>query len=869
MPTIKIVPMPGVSVPGPQGPQGPVGPAGSNGTKGAGFEPVTLELNGPVGFFRNPNGAISEAWNFATNVRVSSFSNRDKYIEGYILSINHEGGTVRVDVLRDFTGDDYINDWVMELTGERGADGDGFNFRGAWVTDTLYLKNDVVTQNGSSYIANYDYQDTSGPYLDGDLWATLALKGQDGSGGGGDTADFIFTSNEGQSVISLPGDKGMKIEAGVDSDLYLTAGDDLYIQTLGQGDDIHLNAADDIRFTTNNEDSAFSSVPTWRMNSEGRFELPGNGYISNPYAETVTTQTYTVSFSDNYLNNQSGLSQAYAVYLPVISDSSWFVNNFNITSPVTITFADSTTTTTVAIYDATSQGTPAVIFQWDDQERNKTFAETFPLTISAQYNNISYGASTIELDPEWYGNDQKIVIEATNPNHIHVRPGGNIDESTAHLYLGGERNHVSISDSYKSVVVSTAQTTENIYVNASEVSNADLLVPDTADIIVGDKILIGLSTYPVTYFSPDPLNGGFSIVRATDATFVSGDSYTFVRDQPYENTWQFLSNGTLSGPAMGGLKVLGILNSGPYDLEVYANDADINLQANSGAVNIAASEININSNSVPSSLNINTYSGAVINSARTASYAPGDKVVATLGDLESGPKTWTSPNNQPYSIHQAHGGVEVTTTGSETYTFLNVICTGSAGPTMGQFYFEDGEQLDAIMTATDPSTFTRKFYIEGSNGIRSNVVNVISSGQNLFNLYFDYPLTLVQESTYNIVWEYGGQPEIWWDADNLNIMPEGQEWKFRGAKIDYHAYSTDSGTIIGTIYIAHDSGDSNTTHVEVTSGNNDTSSIILWKRDNTQYVSERKLYAYRNDGEQSTTRIQWTAQVYYGTEYWD
>ena len=57
--------------------------------------------------------------------------------------------------------------------GPRGLPGEGFNFRGEWVTGTAYLKNDVVTQGGSSYIANYDYQDVDGPSLDGDLWACL------------------------------------------------------------------------------------------------------------------------------------------------------------------------------------------------------------------------------------------------------------------------------------------------------------------------------------------------------------------------------------------------------------------------------------------------------------------------------------------------------------------------------------------------------------------------------------------------------------------------------------------------------------------------------------------------------------------------
>ena len=142
---------------------------------------------------------------------------------------------------------------------------------------SLTANNDIVLNPGSTYA----YIGT--PQLDG---SNRIAKMSDITGGSGaNVADFIFTNdseNTGRSIISLPGDKGMTIEAGVDSDLYITAGDDLYIQTLGQGDDIHLNAADDIRFTTNNEDAEFETVHNWSMDSEGRFQLPGSGYISNP-----------------------------------------------------------------------------------------------------------------------------------------------------------------------------------------------------------------------------------------------------------------------------------------------------------------------------------------------------------------------------------------------------------------------------------------------------------------------------------------------------------------------------------------------------------------------------------------------------------
>jgi len=96
----------------------------------------------------------------------------------------------------------------------------------------------------------------------------------------------------------------------------------------------------------------------------------------------------------------------------------------------------------------------------------------------------------------------------------------------------------------------------------------------------------------------------------------------------------FAEDGTLYGPTnFGALKVLGLINSGDNDLGLYANDANIILQTADGKVDIVAPEVNIVSNVVPSSFNINTYLGASVNSNRTSTYAVEDKVVATLGDL--------------------------------------------------------------------------------------------------------------------------------------------------------------------------------------------------------------------------------------------
>ena len=66
------------------------------------------------------------------------------------------------------------------------------------------------------------------------------------------------------------------------------------------------------------------------------------------------------------------------------------------------------------------------------------------------------GASTLELIPDnTLGTDQYVVLDPTSPNHIHVRAGGVIDESTAYLYLGGEKANVLVDDFSHQVQINT------------------------------------------------------------------------------------------------------------------------------------------------------------------------------------------------------------------------------------------------------------------------------------------------------------------------------------------------------------------------------------------------------------------------------
>lgn len=94
---------------------------------------------------------------------------------------------------------------------------------------------------------------------------------------------FVFTPT---SYINIDEDDALlNIRASENMDVRIYGGDDVLI-TAG-GDDITLEASDDIRFTSNT--SGDGDEQFWRMNSEGSFTLPGDGYISNPYGSGILT----------------------------------------------------------------------------------------------------------------------------------------------------------------------------------------------------------------------------------------------------------------------------------------------------------------------------------------------------------------------------------------------------------------------------------------------------------------------------------------------------------------------------------------------------------------------------------------------------
>ena len=167
-----------------------------------------------------------------------------------------------------------------------------------------------------------------------------------------------------------------------------------------------------------------------------------------------------------------------------------------------------------------------------------------------------------------------------------------------------------------------------------------------------------------------------------------------------------------------------------------------------------------------------------------------------------------------------------------------------------------GAALDALIAVANGSVYYRVQVSLNQTDWANGEIN--GWGNNEVGIAFvdGARLAVAQGDTVYYRIRTGGAPMKWWDKDDL---PSGGS-NFRGAVIDYHAF-TDDATIIGTIHIVDDDGEENITHTEVSSGSTDSENDDLWFVTNEGEIKYRRL-----DGEANTLKIQWAAKVFYGSE---
>jgi hypothetical protein len=414
-----------------------------------------------------------------------------------------------------------------------------------------------------------------------DSWVSVG-----GSGGNANVADFEFSLNEDEGTTSSMtiANHDMVIETtrddGQDADISITSADDIWITA---GDEIEIDAEDtiDIRSGTDHVrivSDMNNSSNEWTFETNGGLRFPDStvqttAYTGGGSASFTVPTAFKDSDGDDLITfeitntgtarigtPQDDLSLRSARDITLIAGDEGPGNVYIGWGDATITPDASNRVATIGDIESASSGS----ITFDGVE----------IRGAGTASGDGLGAGTIELVPDvdLYSNDQYLIIDPTDPNHIHIRAGGAIDESVAKVILGGERNHVYVSDSDREVSIRTRPVMiENTYENLNLTNSITFVTSNSSDINIDYVVTIGEGVHVVdSVTSNSPVEGQMS-VTATGASFTAGSSYVFAYEPTYENFWEFGSNGYLSGPAMGGLFVSGLLN-GEGDLWLNSSD---------------------------------------------------------------------------------------------------------------------------------------------------------------------------------------------------------------------------------------------------------------------------------------------------------
>lgn len=160
---------------------------------------------------------------------------------------------------------------------------------------------------------------------------------------------------------------------------------------------------------------------------------------------------------------------------------------------------------------------------------------------------------TIELVPDsaLYAGDQYLVIDPTGSNHIHLRAGGDQDDSNAELILGGEYAHVRVVDNSHEVLVKSASggNQQTIGLGAFRYNGGE--AGANGPIPTGSTFVYEEVTYTVTNSREDYEAGTWAIdLTPTPATEPTGEFLFTIPSS--EKNFTFRSDGQFQTP--GGVR---------------------------------------------------------------------------------------------------------------------------------------------------------------------------------------------------------------------------------------------------------------------------------------------------------------------------
>jgi hypothetical protein len=316
------------------------------------------------------------------------------------------------------------------------------------------------------------------------------------------------------------------------------------------------------------------------------------------------------------------------------------------------------------------------------------------------------------------------------------------------------------------------------------------------------------------------------------------NDFTDVETRTYTNLYAAFGNGGLGNKIVGTECVMYLPDSGKYYAVKFTQWTQNN---NGGGFSYTRQELNLDS--------LEEGIRFADGTRQTTAYVP------TTVKL-------TAPGNR--RIEEVAGYKQVEVTAKSTVNLTGTASRNSNGQAIIWIDINT-TTIDEILSDTTAAGITNnstvQFSVDNTNWYVFDGGTSFTSSERGYGVNLNgATLTYNQGDTIYFRYQTGGASQVWWDSDDL---PSGSSG-FRGAVIDYHAYIPGEGTIVGTIHTVDDDGDRHLTHTEVSSGSSDLENADLWNQ-----VGEGEIRYGRIDGESSTLKIQWTAKVFYGSEYYN
>ena len=566
----------GSGAPGPQGPQGPQGPAGEDAvlpqdlgtTDSPTFSKITLTSNGATDNITIGDDVILGDGNVANHVVI--IGQQDATQGGIIL------GTNETEVVS--------------------SDGTNLN---------LTSDNDIVLNPGSTYA----YIGT--PQLDG---SNRIAKMSDITGGSGaDLGDFEFTAgtatvNDNEALILQS-----KTPTAVKSQLFLNPYGVAKLEAFDNPNVTTFSAANpDWDSATWSVEPGIGSVIQF-VNAPNILNWIGSSTLSvydasliinGVSAGTVNGFSYSGTDATLFINNtvptedptvnEIGFSFVTSSFISIdYDDGSFDIEAKNMDINIE---SDDDVSITAGGDDLSLRASDDIRFtaNYNDSEEDRLWRMDSEGEFHLPGNGLiwnpsnssgdGYSGDTIHIVPNDSDNEteQRIIIDPTGPNHIHIRAGGVQDYSTADLILGGERAGVRVSDTEGTTVVQSKQEDYTwTYQNVGQGDQIYVIASAMAEPDINDFTIISGQKFVITNVVRDEQNGTTSYETTPGIGFVPFENYTFIRDNG-SHAWNFSRAGYLSGPTETGyLRVTGIVND-DGNLEV---QADQNLVISGGESN--------------------------------------------------------------------------------------------------------------------------------------------------------------------------------------------------------------------------------------------------------------------------------------------